>query len=361
MSQSRRRTVWKGMSILLALFAIGAILALSAGPASAKKPPKPPPEPEMTNPALLYRGIFGKDGQYVITADGSQTELVVKNAKGGVPLGGQWSPDGTMIAYQWQMGARRVYTYDFYVANADGSQPVLVDSNGPLSRGDSWAWSPDGTRIFYSISSSIWAFDLLDGPEQLVLDTGLWGLSGLCFSPDLDPDTGGYQGYLAFSGYDPEGRLTIGYDIVLLEVSIDGIGTIGTGEPTYIPLEGTRRVPRVWSPDGHFLAYGDGTAGPGWVMGLVVEEIEGQQVVTVTDHWSLGFPVAAWSPDGQYVAFIQWGPFDPSGAYIDAYRADFVVEDGTPRLTNIVNLTNTKNQREVHLDWNPLWVNDLGP
>ncbi len=46
MSHSRRRTVWKGMSILLALLAVGAILALVASPAIARKPPKPPkPEP----------------------------------------------------------------------------------------------------------------------------------------------------------------------------------------------------------------------------------------------------------------------------------------------------------------------------
>lgn len=40
--------------------------------------------------------------------------------------------------------------------------------------------------------------------------------------------------------------------------------------------------------------------------------------------------------------------------------AAFVVDqDGTPSLTDVVNVTNTPRQREVGLDWNPAWINDL--
>ncbi len=368
MSRGRRESIRKNVGIVGLLVGVAAILVLSATLASAKgKPPKPPEEPEMTNPALLYREIWGKSGLYLMTADGSQTVQVVKEAKRGVTRNGRYSPDGTMIAYNWRVGGRQATSLEFYVANPDGSEPVLVDSNGPLSTTNGgWTWSPDGTKIVYSSAGRIWALDLLDGSEELILDQVLYDMESPRFSPDLDPVTDGYQGYLAFQGYDQEELLTIGYDIVLLEVFIDESGTIGTGALIPLCLEGNQgggfedSGPKVWSPDGQFVAYNNGSLASGAIIGLAVEQIDGQLLVTVSGHWPLGVTVDTWSPDGEYVAFSEWGPWQESGPDIELYRAVFVVDpDGTPWITDVVNVTNTPRQREVGPRWNPNWVNDL--
>ena len=59
MSHSRRRTVWKGVSALVALLAVGAFLVLSASLATADKPDKPPgqdkkPKPEPPPEEAVY-------------------------------------------------------------------------------------------------------------------------------------------------------------------------------------------------------------------------------------------------------------------------------------------------------------------
>jgi Tol biopolymer transport system component len=88
--------------------------------------------------------------------------------QGGLEMNGDWSPDGTMIAY-----ARANATdLDVWVMNADGSEPRLL-VGGPGNQ-DSPSWSPDGSMLVYvsdDPASHLWLVDA-DGSDPTQLTDG---------------------------------------------------------------------------------------------------------------------------------------------------------------------------------------------
>jgi Tol biopolymer transport system component len=100
------------------------------------------------------RILFGHDGDlYAVDVDGMNLELVVDHA-----IYGQWSPDGTKIAYM-HYGPSNVYDdSELYIANADGSDPVELDTGLSFSVGANW--SPDGSKLVFSGPGKHFANDL---------------------------------------------------------------------------------------------------------------------------------------------------------------------------------------------------------
>jgi Tol biopolymer transport system component len=182
----------------------------------------------------------------------------------------------------------------------DGQNYRILDTEHSTGPGQ-FAPSPDGTTIAYGGGSVGWLYRWGTGPEQF--DPASYGLAGYgevqianpAWSPDgrrlawiLKSDIavgGGYRAGVVI--FDLESRTAQ----VLHQYEAQGIGWPSAP---------------AWSPDGEWLAMGDGS--PGQNAGLWVVRADGQQ----ERHLGLGGnPV--WSPDGNWLAFqsvSQNGPIE---------------------------------------------------
>jgi TolB protein len=84
---------------------------------------------------------------------------------------GDWSPDGTRIAYVVPVEGAPVAQSDIYVVNADGSGRTNLTQN-PEFLDREPAWSPDGSRIVFrrlnrseASGYDLWVMDA-DGSNQ---------------------------------------------------------------------------------------------------------------------------------------------------------------------------------------------------
>jgi Tol biopolymer transport system component len=240
---------------------------------------------------------------YVVDADGANATNVI-GSLGVVHF--DWSPDGMMLALTT---SRNGTDYDVFVANADGTglRPKIespLNEYGPQ-------WSPDGTQIAFERwplrdsdprTADIYVLDLVSGRTTPVVTSSGWD-SGIAWSPD--------GSRIAFSS-EREGNEEI------YVVNVDG-----SGERRLTNLPGVDATSAAWSPDGDrisFVAH-DGEQWDAWVVNA-----DGTGLLTLTPTNRDDGP-AVWSPDGRLLAFTASDALegDNTGTY-DLYT---IRPDGT--------------------------------
>ncbi len=97
-----------------------------------------------------------------------------------------WSPDGTRIAVErFDIPAGRD---GIYVLDADGNDPVQITQNDARGENEEPQWSPDGSKLVFQIASDTMGHALftinLDGTQEHQITT--WGLDAL--HADWSPD-----------------------------------------------------------------------------------------------------------------------------------------------------------------------------
>jgi Tol biopolymer transport system component len=172
----------------------------------------------------------GDAQMFVMDADGSDTRQLT-HGESGRPRGPDWSPDGSMIAYE---RATTDHSQIFVVRVSDGgSTQVTTEPRGAV---DPAGWAPDGGSIVYSTINAegdhhtARSVDLTTGQSRLMVPDAS--------TPELSPD----GAWIAFNSWlKPQGRLIF--------ANIDGserrIIARGLSDDGY----------QKWSPDSSQIAY----------------------------------------------------------------------------------------------------------
>ncbi len=217
-----------------------------------------------------------------------------------------WSPDGTQIASAGSDG--------LCLWQPDGTL-VAIRSLGPTAnvRDPRVCWSSDGSRLAVGFANTLRLFNR-DGAVGPAFNTNIGGCNDLCFSPDglqlvfsagnkgnvinLDGSAGleliGHEGGVTGVSWSKLGQIaTVGSDKTLRFWGSDG--KPGPVVRDLAQGNGTLRCVR-WSPDGTRLIVGDNSP-------LFVVSPTGE-VLAKESHGGLNLGGAAWSADGQRVAYV---------------------------------------------------------
>lgn len=223
---------------------------------------------------------------------------------------GQWSPDGSRIAFRSYRGSQP----GIWLVPAEGGEATVLATNPELSGIESPQWSPDGQRIAYA-ADGIWVVPAAGGEAVRLTQSG----QDRC--PRWSPD----GSRIAFFSYRyTEDGLTWDVWLVPSEGGEETRLTAGTGHQGFEP---------EWSPDGTLIAFTDDIGGS-----LCAMPAEGGQLVELTSLKVYGG--FAWSPDGAQIVLASGWPA-PDLWLIPSSGGEAV------RLTD-----------DPGIDWDPTWSPD---
>ena len=266
-----------------------------------------------TDPATDLYAVWSPDGQrlsfssdrggswnvWTISAEGGDPRQVTTDSDsvgqtGWQGMGTSWSPDGRSIAFS---STRGVGGEDIWIIPAGGGIARQL-THDPAS--DDWpAWSPDGQHIAFSSNRAgtqdIWVMPAAGGQARQVA-----GGPGMELLPGWSPD-GAWLAYSSRPGQEQEDAQKTS----LWMVPAQGGTPIQLTDPTTSGLAAF--VPR-WSPDGTRIAYNAALLAPS-SLDLCVMDLSSGVSRVVADQAVGGFDApGAWSPDGQWIAYVSRGP-----------------------------------------------------
>lgn len=336
---SRRRARERVLTALVAfalgvgsfVFAARAFL----GPSSTSRPTANPVAPSVASGLLAFpavpAGIYSMnpDGTGISNLTGTYDPRVVVAA-----YGPRWSPDGTRIAfYGYSAGGVDDYNgganYDVYIMKADGTGVTnLTTTPGDIatefSQG-SPTWSPDGTRIAYDGDVGLYVMNA-DGSDQTRIASGQrssWspdgtriafeGPGGAIWSaaPDgsgLAQLTGGDGD--VFPTYSPDGTKIAYCHCHDSTMAIHVMNADGSGQMVVADLQAHDLGRPAWSPDGTRLIFealvsvSPGTDGhPDFNYDIYSVNADGSGLADLTPTTGRTENSPVWAPEGTKIAF----------------------------------------------------------
>ncbi|MGK2962790.1 MAG: hypothetical protein ACSLFK_11665 [Gemmatimonadaceae bacterium] len=171
------------------------------------------------------------------SGDASLPEVVVMTPDSVRSWGGDFSPDGSRIAY-WSP-SKETRGWDLWVANADMTNPVRLPVKSPFFDRYSVMWSPDGTHIAATSGQY--------GTADVVVVPAAGGqVRRLTTGP-------GFQGPVQWHPTNPD--LIAYYSTVEGGRIVTHVVSLSTGEHRPLIPDETRPYAGWWSPDGSRIAY----------------------------------------------------------------------------------------------------------
>jgi dipeptidyl aminopeptidase/acylaminoacyl peptidase len=258
-----------------------AVSAVSAGPASSGA------FPGVNGPIAYTESLTGfKDQIWSVTADGTN-KIRLSNAPDNDNTRANWNANGDQVAYIRSTDDPTVT--DLYVMNADGTdaRPVVTG----IKFGSYPSWSPDGSKIAYNENlGTIWTVNADGSNKQALIGEDPNGTE-FGTSPQWSPD-GTKIAFSKIIAADPNCPGQFKADLYLMNTSGGNLEQL-TSDPcsSYEP---------TWSPDGQRIAY---TTDRGFDEDIwVIDAQPGAQQQQLTD--AIGNDSSpSWSPDGTMIAF----------------------------------------------------------
>jgi len=252
-----------------------------------------------TSATAQVEGFSIEDAQVIYLAEDEDghKQLVVSSAEGeserkltGFPRGVRefaLSPDGSQVVY---VGQAADLSVSLWLMNLERKQAREVVRCDPADCSQP-VWSPDGSKVVYErldLSAegsglglpTLWWLDTASGETRPVFQEAQ--LPGI--NPRWSPD----GGWLSYS--TPDGGVRL-YNLV-------------TGENRILKnLLGTAVI---WSPDSETLLLRDVlTQEQGFITHLYHYDLESGEMIDLNDNPNQENNLAAWSPDGEWVAVVR--------------------------------------------------------
>lgn len=330
---------------------------------------KPKPGDELINPAWVVTNVNNIE---LLSSNGQESQKLVGGGKAD-RRGPVWSPQGNWISYLRKDRAG----WHIHVMCANGADDRAVrsfksgDPDVPLYwHGLQWVPGEEDRIMYVGGDNRTYILSTIAGtPEPILLDDGDDPLLARnpALGPDIDPDTSGYQGgiaYVATNPDDPDPDRKDDIHVALVEETTTG-WRVDTASTALLVIPGPQAVP-TWSSDGSQLAF-LGQGGPEWGTLLrtvpVLVDFHGVLIfddfLLTLDENNKGFDGRpTWSPKDSWIAYVgQVGAAPGGGPQLDI----FVVpsdDSGAPiQVTDNESAINSNRFLSPH--WNPLWTNEL--
>jgi hypothetical protein len=274
------------------------------------------------------QAIVSPDGAQIISYDNLQQDAWLINRTDGAIWNLTQTPNRVELCLSWWPGRPDVVLFqssgsdvnlgpgmEYYLTavNIDGQRYQILDAEhdtNTLSGPGQFAPSPDGQTIAYSSGGTGWLYRWGAGPE--IFDPASYGLTGYgevqIAQPAWSPD-GARLAWIVKGNFAVDGNLRAGVALFNLDTR-----TAQVLHPYEPQGAGWPSAP-VWSLDGQWLAFGDGSSSAN--TGLWVAKADDPP-----EEYHLGLggnPI--WSPDGRWLAF--------QGVQQDGVPAYLLAEVGT--------------------------------
>jgi TolB protein len=288
------------------------------------------------NGRIAFRRFFNPDqtnaALFVINPDGTHETQLTFPADNVVDAMGNWSPDGTMLAF-----TRTTYcgddcqTDELYLVNADGSNVHRIDTPSPTV--ESPAWSPDGSRIAFAVATGF--------VNGMPADVSIWeiGVDGSGLRQITHP-IGFQQSEDHAVQFSPDGsRLVVERQLASCGwcPAIFTVDATDGGHATRVSPKGLNGFDHPdWSPDGRWVIFRT-ASGRGGSAKVFVAHPDGTHLQMILDGTRNGrsFRSSTFSPDGgQMTVAILPGPDANADIWIGRF-------DGSERIVSLTRLTNT--------------------
>jgi len=283
MQLTMRRASAPRLSPLLLLVGLLIVALLAAFIYVGSRPKVPPPFGVADNGRIAF---LSADQLYTVEPDGSGVLQLTNDPFGAaMPV---FSHDGTRIAYK-RLSANnppddRTLYGDLVVANADGSNPIAIET-GVIGMSPT-AWSPDDREVLWTGTT------IPNAPEQVFIapadgssaPRSVGDPSSSNWGPTWSPDSLKIA-YVSGNDYYVMNR--------------DGTGIQKVSQGTYDQQSGGG-----WTPTGTGLIFSAGSDVDHdlWLVGL---DGRPERVLAPTAYTE---DAPAFSPDGQWVAFLRFAP-----------------------------------------------------
>lgn len=282
--------------------------------------------------------LYSRDQLYVADAEGTgEQPLLDEPAAPGASLHGDWSPDGTQVAFEIQGDDVSVWT-----VNADGTSPQLraACTQDPCLQMAEPSWSPDGKQLvvvqYDANPDGTW------GPSWLVVvDLATGDTRRLARTPD---DQAFY-----FPRWSNDGRRIV----VEVDYYTDNSQSEATGTAVAVvsahasPKQRVRVVTSPdmlanhpdWHPSKNLIVFStndpilfSASSDPSNVFVMRPDGQGMRQLTTSSTDGRLRYGTPTWSPDGHGVVLIAAYAEESGGPVSEKHPAYLPAEGGTPEV-----------------------------